>query len=152
GARLIRLFGASNRWTVPLQPDLEARPMFQRRRFFTAAILFTSCWMIAFGGNPCLGRASGQKKALWEKKGVGAGGGPLPGWIRHADLVVRGKVTAVEDKSLQVAPLPDSADKVAYRVLGLKVDEVLIGDKDTKKIRVGHGVKINPPQVPPPQA
>jgi hypothetical protein len=126
--------------------------MFQRRRFFTAAILFTSCGMIGFGGNPCLERASAQEKALWQKKMLGAGAVPLPDRIAQADLVVRGKVTAVEDKSVPVAPLPGSADKVAYRVLGLKVDEVLIGDKDTKKIRVGHGVKINPPQVPPPQA
>src|SRR5947208_1484847 len=100
--------------------------MFHRRRFFTAAILFTACWMIGFGENPCMERASAQEKALWQKKMLGAAAVPLPDCIAQADLVVRGKVTAVVDKSMQVAPLPGSADKVAYRVLSLKVDEVLI--------------------------
>jgi hypothetical protein len=91
-----------------------------------------------------------QDTTLWKPRLLGGGETPLPLCIAQADLVVVGRVSGVEDKSLEAEPLPGSAGKVAYRVLGMKVEEVLLGDKAAKKIRVGF-IPKSAPSAPPPQ-
>ena len=67
---------------------------------------------------------------------------PLPDRVALADLIVIGKVDAVEDKTVEVLPSPSSKDKVAYRMCVLKAEEVLRGDKEAKEFRIGFATKV----------
>src|SRR5262249_34011131 len=75
-----------------------------------------------------------ERAPLWKPRPLASAEVPLPDRIAQADLVVVGRVTAVENESFEAKPFPGSADKPTYRVLGMKADEILLGDKMTKKI------------------
>jgi hypothetical protein len=124
--------------------------MLQKRQDSTTAFLLIAFCMVVFAAGGCLQQARAQEKELWKKQTLGAAAIPLPERIAQADLVVVGRVTAVENENFEAKPLPGSADKPTYRVLGMKADETLLGDKMAKKIRVGFIVKATP-TVPPPQ-
>jgi hypothetical protein len=124
--------------------------MLQKRQDSTTAFLLIACCMVVFDAGGCMQQAGAQETQLWKKRPLGAGEVPLPDCVAQADLVVAGRVTAVENESVEAKPLPSSADKATYRVLGMKADEILLGDKMAKKIRVGYIVKATP-TTPPPQ-
>jgi len=125
--------------------------MAQRKQTCVTAVFLTALCLVASEGDACVA----QDATLWKPRPLAAGETPLPARIAQADLVVVGRVSGVEDNSLKTEPFPGSAGKVAYRVLGMKVEEVLLGDKAAKKIRVGFIPKSAPsalpPQTPPPQ-
>jgi hypothetical protein len=66
---------------------------------------------------------------------------PIPKRVALADLVLVGKVTAVEDNLVDASPLmkiPGVSTKVSYRVAVVTLDAALLGGKkDQTKIRVG---------------
>jgi hypothetical protein len=66
---------------------------------------------------------------------------PVPKRVALADLIVVGKVTALEDDLVEAPPLlkiPDVSKNVSYRVAVVTVDSTLLGGKkDETKIRVG---------------
>jgi hypothetical protein len=78
-----------------------------------------------------------ETKDLWPPRAIGAAEIPLPDSIVRADVVVRGKITKLEEKSIETSPHPGAKDKVAYRVAVIKVEETLRGDKSAKEIRLG---------------
>jgi hypothetical protein len=54
----------------------------------------------------------------------------------HADLVITGKVTAL-DGTQNVAPTPAVKDKAAFQIAVLQATEVVKGEAKDKKVRVG---------------
>src|SRR5262245_13942526 len=54
-----------------------------------------------------------------------------------ADVVVTGKVLNLEEKPVEALPFPGAADKVAYTVATLKIDDALAGAKGVTHLRVG---------------
>src|SRR6266849_6996733 len=66
---------------------------------------------------------------------------PVPKRVALADLVVVGKLTAIEDDLVDASPLlkiPGVSKNVSYRVAVVTIDSVLLGGKkDETKVRVG---------------
>ena len=75
---------------------------------------------------------------------------PVPKRVALADLVVVGKVTAIEDDLVEAPPLlkiPGVSKKVSYRVASLTIDSALLGGKEgDTKIRIG---VFQPPKKAP---
>ena len=71
---------------------------------------------------------------------------PIPQRVAHADVVVVGKVTAIEEKTVSVALAPGAKDKVEYRIAVIKVQDDLLGAKGLTHIKVGF---IVPKERPP---
>ncbi len=65
---------------------------------------------------------------------------PIPKRVALADLIVVGKVTAIEDDLVEASPLvkiPGVSNKVSFRVAVVIVDSALLGGKkDETKVRV----------------
>ncbi len=76
-------------------------------------------------------------KELWPPRAIGSAEIPLPDSIAQADVVVRGKITKLEEKLIETSPHPGAKSKVAYRVAVIKVEEMLRGDKSAQEIRLG---------------
>jgi hypothetical protein len=79
---------------------------------------------------------------------------PLPNRLAAADMIVVGKVTAVEDQTVKVAPFPGAANKVEYKVVTLTVGDPLMAPKETKTVRLAYvpippNVAINPAPLQP---
>ena len=130
----IRLAFSKNK--VSLQ-SAEGEEMSQDRQDPVSAVSLVV--LVAFGLAGELGprRAGAQETQLWKTRPLAAGECPLPARIAQADVVVLGRAVAVEKKSVEARPFPGSGHKVAYRVLGVKVEEVLRGDMAHKGIQVG---------------
>ncbi len=72
---------------------------------------------------------------------------PVSQRVATADVVVVGKVTAFADKTVSARPVPGATEKVEYQVAVVRIDDALVGAKDTKEIRVGFRL---PPPAPAP--
>jgi hypothetical protein len=75
---------------------------------------------------------------------------PLPNRVATADVVVAGKVTSIEDKTVMAAPFPGARNKVEYKIAVVTISDALMAPKDAKTIRLGFVpippmVLINPP-------
>jgi hypothetical protein len=75
---------------------------------------------------------------------------PLPNRVATADVVVAGKVTAIEEKTVAAPSFPGAKDKVEFRVAVVTLSDALPGPKGAKTIRLGFVpippmVAINPP-------
>jgi hypothetical protein len=75
---------------------------------------------------------------------------PLPNRVATADVVVVGKVTALQDKFENVLPFSGAKQTKEYRVAVVTVSDALLGAKSAKTIRLGFmpippGVAISPP-------
>ncbi len=62
---------------------------------------------------------------------------PLPNRVATADLVVTGKVTAIEDKTVLAAPFPGAKNKTEYLIAVVTIGDALIAPKEAKTIRLG---------------
>src|ERR1700687_2921437 len=66
---------------------------------------------------------------------------PVPRRVALADLVVVGKITAIEDELVEAAPplkIPGVSQTVSYRVVVVTVDSALLGGKkEETRVRVG---------------
>jgi hypothetical protein len=67
---------------------------------------------------------------------------PIPLRVAHADVVVVGKVTKIEDKLVSAPAFPGAKDTVGYQIAVVKVDDPVLNAKGLKEVRVGF--------VPPP--
>jgi hypothetical protein len=65
-----------------------------------------------------------------------------------AEVVVVGKVTAVEKDAVEAAPFPGSPQKVPYKVAVVKVETALAGAGNVTHIKVGF---VPPPPAPAPE-
>jgi hypothetical protein len=70
----------------------------------------------------------------------------LPQRLATADMVVIGKVIGFEDKTVEASRFPNDMEKGRYMVAIVKIDEVVLGNKDLKEVRVG----FIPPVITPP--
>lgn len=73
---------------------------------------------------------------------------PLPDRVANASIIVVGKVTAVEEKTVSARPAP-GANPIEYQVAVVKIDEALLGAKGLTHIRVGFTAPVAPPPPPP---
>jgi hypothetical protein len=62
-----------------------------------------------------------------------------PTWSRLAKgtTVVVGEVTAIDAKPIEALPNTKSKEKLTYRVATIKVNELILGAKDLKEVKVG---------------
>jgi len=67
---------------------------------------------------------------------------PIPQRVGRADVVVIGKVVAIEDRTVSVEQFAGAKDKIQYGVAVIEVSEGLVGAKAKSKVRVGY--------IPPP--
>jgi hypothetical protein len=63
---------------------------------------------------------------------------PLPGRVARGDVVVIGKVVAIEDRTVSIEPNKGAKDKVQYAVAVIEVSDGLIGAKAKSKVRLGY--------------
>jgi hypothetical protein len=62
---------------------------------------------------------------------------PIPVRVAHADIVITGKVTKIEDKTVSAPTFPGVKDKTEYQIAVVKVDDPILNAKGIKEIRVG---------------
>jgi hypothetical protein len=75
---------------------------------------------------------------------------PLPNRVANAEVIVAGKVTAFEDKTVMVAPFPGAKNKIEFKIAVVTIGDALLAPKGAKTIRLGFvpnppGVVISPP-------
>ena len=116
--------------------------MFQRLNLSRLAIALALLSLLGWEGVAGMPRAEAQDSPLWTPRSLGSGEMPLPARIALADLIVIGRIDAIEDKTVEVLPSPGSKDKVSYRTCVLKAEEVLRGDKAAKEFRIGFATKV----------
>ena len=74
---------------------------------------------------------------LWTRRYLGSGEVPLPDRIVQSDIVVVGRVVALEPKDVEAAHSSEIPYRLDYRIAVVKVDEVIHGPKDVKELRLG---------------
>jgi hypothetical protein len=72
---------------------------------------------------------------------------PSPARVAVADVIVVGRVMAIENKEVTAPAAPGATVKTTYRVAVVEVADVVKGAKGLKKVRVGF---IPPPKMVPP--
>lgn len=71
---------------------------------------------------------------------------PAPQRLAQADVVILGKVTDVENKTVMAERFPGDKEKGEYRVVVVKIEQALVGAKDLTHLKVGYVVpKVVPP-------
>ena len=86
------------------------------------------------------GDAFGEGKdqpVLWTPRYLASGEVPLPDRIMRSDIVVLGRVSALEPKDVEAVLASESPFKLDYRIAVVKVQEVIHGQKDVKELRLG---------------
>ena len=63
-----------------------------------------------------------------------------------AEVVVVGKVTAIEKESVEAQPFPNAPNKVSYKVAVVKIETNLAGAANTTHVKIG----FVPPAPPAP--
>jgi hypothetical protein len=116
--------------------------LFQHLNLFRPAIALVLLSLLGWEGDAAMAPAEAQDPPLWKPRRLGGGEMPLPTRVALADLIVIGKIDAIEDKTVEVLPSPGSKDKAAYRTGVVKAQEVLRGDKDAKEFRIGFATKV----------
>jgi hypothetical protein len=71
---------------------------------------------------------------------------PVPGRVASSEIVVVGKVTAIENKTVMARQFSGAPDKVEYKIAVIQVSDLLKGPKGLTTVRVG----FVPPAPPPP--
>ena len=61
---------------------------------------------------------------------------PIPDRVALADVVVVGKITAIEDKGVMAQRYPNTNDKTEFKVALIQADQLLKGAK-VNRIRLG---------------
>src|SRR5262245_6716279 len=62
---------------------------------------------------------------------------PISQRVAQAPVVVVGKVTAIEDKTVSATPYPGVKEKSEYHVAVVKIEDALVGAKGLTHIKVG---------------
>lgn len=73
--------------------------------------------------------------------------GPVPERVAMADVVIVGKVAAIQSKTVAATQFPGAKDKVEYTVASVKIEDALLGAKGLTHIKVGY---IVPKPLTPP--
>jgi len=62
---------------------------------------------------------------------------PIPQRVATTDVVVVGKVTKVEDKTVEATAFPGQTDKMQYKIAVVKIEDGIAGAKGLTHVRVG---------------
>ena len=62
---------------------------------------------------------------------------PLPNRVANAEMIVVGKVTAFEDKTVMAAAFPGAKDKIEFKIAVVTISDALLAPKGLKTIRLG---------------
>lgn len=87
-----------------------------------------------------VGAAMGQEKdepLLWVPRNLASGEVALPERVVRSDLVVSGRVVALEPKDVEAALAAELPHTVDFRIAVTKVHEVVHGQKEVKELRLG---------------
>jgi hypothetical protein len=71
---------------------------------------------------------------------------PLPERVASSDVVVVGKVTAIEDKTVMAEAFPGSPEKAEFQIGSIKIEDGILGVKNLTHVKVGF---IKPMEVQP---
>jgi hypothetical protein len=74
---------------------------------------------------------------------------PIYQRVAQADVVVVGKVTGIEEKTVEATQFPGNPAKVEYHVAVIKIEDHLLGAKALTHIKVGYIVPKEVPAAPP---
>jgi hypothetical protein len=79
---------------------------------------------------------------------------PLPNRVATADVVVVGKVTAIEGKTVKAAPFPGAGNQIEFHIAVVTVSDALRAPRGMKTARLGFvptpfGVVVSPPPFQP---
>jgi hypothetical protein len=74
---------------------------------------------------------------------------PVPQRVATADVVVVGKVSAIESKTVAATQFPGAKDKAEYTVAVVKIKDALLGAKGLTHLKVGFIMPKDPPAPPP---
>ncbi|MBY0523077.1 MAG: hypothetical protein K2R98_06745 [Gemmataceae bacterium] len=69
---------------------------------------------------------------------------PIPDRVAQADIIIVGKVTAIEGKTVMARPSPDSKDKIQFGIGVVEVEDGILGVKAKTTVRIG----FEPPAPP----
>jgi hypothetical protein len=86
------------------------------------------------------GNAFGQGKdqgVLWAPRPLMSGEVPMPDRMVRSDIVVLGRVVAVKPKDVEAILSSASPYRLDYRIVVVKVNEVIHGPKELKELRLG---------------
>jgi hypothetical protein len=72
---------------------------------------------------------------------------PIPQRVAQAEVIVFGKVTAIEDKTVSATMFPGAKDKTEYHVAVIKVADDILGAKGLTHVKVGF---VIPKELPAP--
>jgi hypothetical protein len=78
-----------------------------------------------------------KEPLLWTPRPLASGEVALPERVVRSDLVVSGRVVALEPKDVEAVISAELPYKVDYRIAVVKFHEVLHGQKDVKEVRLG---------------
>jgi hypothetical protein len=73
---------------------------------------------------------------------------PIPDRVAMADLVIVGKITAIEEKTVLATRFPGAPEKVEHKIAMIQIDDLLKGPKGLTHARLGF---VPPPPVAPPK-
>jgi hypothetical protein len=73
---------------------------------------------------------------------------PIPDRVATADMVVVGKITSIEDKTVKASQYPGAPNKAEYKIAMIQIETLLKGPKGLTHVRLGF---VPPPPPPPPQ-
>jgi hypothetical protein len=69
---------------------------------------------------------------------------PLPERVASADIVLTGKVTEIEDKTISASPFPGNENKVEYHIAVIKLEDGILGGKGLTHVKVGFQIAPAP--------
>ena len=67
---------------------------------------------------------------------------PFPNRVATADVVVAGKVTALEDKTVMAAPFPGARNKVEYRIAVVTIGDARLDDIEVVLVEFEDGLAV----------
>lgn len=73
---------------------------------------------------------------------------PIPDRVATADMVVIGKITSIEDKTVKASQYPGAPNKAEYKIAMIQIESLLKGPKGLTHVRLGF---VPPPPPAPPQ-
>lgn len=91
---------------------------------FTFGMVLTGLFLLLGQGPDACGQEKPKRPPIWSR-------------LARADTVILGTVEAIEDKTIEAVADPTAKEKHTYKIARVKVDEVLVGKKDLKEIKVG---------------
>jgi len=107
----------------------------ERCRYALAGVTFLAGVTLMMAGH--VFAQDKDQAVLWTRRYLAGGEVPLPHRIAQSDIVVLGRVVALEPKDVEAVFSSETPYRLDYRIAVVKVHEVIHGQKDVKELRLG---------------